>query len=229
MTSAVRPGAELDDVVPVAADLGALDAGPVVGRDLEVLGVEAASAAAGCAGARRRSRARARPPPRSAAASGERLLGRALLGDVLQRCRAAGRRAVLVALELAAARGPARSAPSGADDAGTRSRTARRARRRPSMRRAHALAVVGVDDASSAPSRPPVAQLVGASTASWRRNSSEAADRARWRGRSPSCRRRASRCGLVEQLAAALELRRGSAGPGRARGWRARAPAARGP
>ena len=76
--------AELDHVVPVAADLGALDAGAVVGRDLEVVEVEA----------RLRQQAALQLVGDRVLAGGrlgvgggqrQRLLGRAALGDVLHR------------------------------------------------------------------------------------------------------------------------------------------------
>ena len=123
-------GADLDHVVPVAADLRARDAGLVEGGDLELVGVERQRRAAGCAAARRRSGARARASRSAAAASA--CSASRCVGDVLQ-ARGAGPAAVVVALELAehaatravAARpAPGRAAPRG------RASAARRPRRR---------------------------------------------------------------------------------------------------
>ena len=78
------PAAELDHVVPVAADLGALDAGAVVGRDLEVVEVEALlgqQAALQLVGDRVLARGRLGVGGRHR----EGLLGGPALGDVLHR------------------------------------------------------------------------------------------------------------------------------------------------
>ena len=167
------PGAELDDVVPVAADLRALDARrgsrwrprgargrrPACGQQaaLQLVG-DRVLARGGLRGRRRR---------RGSACSASRCS--------VMSCSAAAqhdRRAVVVALAARRARGRMRSAPSGgttpaldverraALDRVRRSRP-RRARGRRGGRR------------SSAPSRPPARELLARRCASRRRNSSE--------------------------------------------------------
>ena len=91
--------AELDDVEPVTTDLRALDAGAVVGRDLQLVGDEIAlgeQAALQLGGDRVLAGGRLAIGLRR----GQLRLGRALLGDVLDAAAQEARAAVLVADDL---------------------------------------------------------------------------------------------------------------------------------
>ncbi len=219
------PGAELDDVVPVAADLRALDARAVVRGELEVLGVED----------HRRQEA-------ALELVGDAVLarGRLALAAAMRRTSSASRcsvmswtlpRSTVGAPSSSRCRTPrARTMRSSEPWPGTtpaldverraalRPRPRSRPRRARGRRRGRTV---------SAPSRP-AARSSSASIASRRRNSAEP--------RTPLVARsisqlptRASRSRLVEQHAGCARARRACAAPGRARGWRARARAARAP